>query len=154
VDLNLAAQTPWLAHQLQFVAGLGPRKAMALLKAVQRQEQVAARKAVWKELNVIGKKVFWSVTETSRVCQVLPGETGVLPPLMLEQILLLHCKPLSSCAEGKSYHHFMPLLSLPARNSVKTQSLPACLEHTSALCACWHAGMQQVHSESGALQLG
>ena len=30
----------------------------------------------------------------------------------------------------------------------------ACLEHTSALCACWHAGMQQVPSESGALQLG
>ncbi len=67
VDLNLAAQTPWLAHQLQFVAGLGPRKAMALLKAVQRQEQVTARKAVWKELNVIGKKVFWSVDETSHV---------------------------------------------------------------------------------------
>ena len=60
MDLNLAAQTPWLAPQLQFVAGLGPRKAMALLKAVQRQEQVAARKAVWKELNVIGRKVFWS----------------------------------------------------------------------------------------------
>lgn len=64
VDLNLAAQTPWLAHQLQFVGGLGPRKAMAVLKGVQRQEQVAARKAVWKELNVIGKKVFWSVTLT------------------------------------------------------------------------------------------
>ena len=44
VDVSLAAQTPWLAHQLQFVAGLGPRKATSLLKAVQRQEQVASRK--------------------------------------------------------------------------------------------------------------
>ncbi len=78
MDLNLAAQTPWLAHQLQFVAGLGPRKAMALLKALQRQEQVAARKAVWKELNVIGKKVFWSVTGTSHVCQAFVGETDML----------------------------------------------------------------------------
>ncbi len=77
MDLNLVAQTPWLAHQLQFVAGLGPRKAMALLKAVQRQEQVAARKAVWKELNVIGKKVFWSVTETCHVEFLLMKPEGI-----------------------------------------------------------------------------
>ena len=62
MDVNLAAQTPWLAHQLQFVAGLGPRKAAAVLKAIQRQEQVASRRAVWKELKAIGKKVFWSVS--------------------------------------------------------------------------------------------
>jgi len=48
------------------------------LKALQRQEQVAARKAVWKELNVIGKKVFWSVTGTSHVCQAFDGETDML----------------------------------------------------------------------------
>ncbi|KAL0039173.1 hypothetical protein WJX77_010168 [Trebouxia sp. C0004] len=76
VDLNLAAQTPWLAHQLQFVAGLGPRKAMALLKAVQRQEQVAARKAVWKELNVIGKKVFWNAAGALRIRRSAAGLTN------------------------------------------------------------------------------
>lgn len=63
--MNVAAQTPWLAHQLQFVAGLGPRKAAAVLKGIQRQEQVASRRAVWKELKVIGKKVFWYVPVSS-----------------------------------------------------------------------------------------
>ena len=70
VDVNLAAQTPWLAHQLQFVAGLGPRKAAAVLKAIQRQEQVASRRAVWKELKAIGKKVFWSVANADFTCHV------------------------------------------------------------------------------------
>ena len=71
MDVNVAAQTPWLAHQLQFVAGLGPRKAAAVLKGIQRQEQVASRRAVWKELKVIGKKVFWYVPHSSPVCCVV-----------------------------------------------------------------------------------
>ena len=32
VDINLAASNPWMASTLQFVAGLGPRKARALLQ--------------------------------------------------------------------------------------------------------------------------
>jgi transcription elongation factor SPT6 len=36
VDVNAAACMPWRAPPLQFVAGLGPRKAAALLQAVQR----------------------------------------------------------------------------------------------------------------------
>ncbi len=82
VDLNLAAQTPWQAHPLQFVAGLGPRKATALLKAVQRQEQVAARRAVWKELNVIGKKVFWLVNLPCG-CYILTGECVCAPACIM-----------------------------------------------------------------------
>jgi len=34
-DINQMASAPWRAHTLQFVAGLGPRKAAALLRAVQ-----------------------------------------------------------------------------------------------------------------------
>jgi hypothetical protein len=32
VDINLAASNPWMASTLQFVAGLGPRKARALVQ--------------------------------------------------------------------------------------------------------------------------
>lgn len=32
VDINLAATNQWMASTLQFVAGLGPRKARALLQ--------------------------------------------------------------------------------------------------------------------------
>ncbi len=36
-DINLMAMVPWRAHMLQFVCGLGPRKAQHLLKTIQRQ---------------------------------------------------------------------------------------------------------------------
>ena len=65
VDLNFAAQTTWLAPQLQFVPGLGPRKALALLKWVQRQDHVNARRPIYRGPDSSGcplaKKVFWSV---------------------------------------------------------------------------------------------
>ena len=32
MDINLAASNPWMASTLQFVAGLGPRKARALVQ--------------------------------------------------------------------------------------------------------------------------
>lgn len=35
-DINLMAMVPWRAHMLQFVCGLGPRKAQHLLKTIQR----------------------------------------------------------------------------------------------------------------------
>lgn len=59
VDINAVSRVPWLASPLQFVAGLGPRKAGALMKAIQRQQQVVdSRQFVWQELGVIGKLVF------------------------------------------------------------------------------------------------
>jgi transcription elongation factor SPT6 len=36
VDINAAAAHPWRQPALQFVPGLGPRKAAALVKAVAR----------------------------------------------------------------------------------------------------------------------
>jgi hypothetical protein len=35
-DINLMAAVPWRAHMLQFICGLGPRKAQHLLKTIQR----------------------------------------------------------------------------------------------------------------------
>jgi len=40
VDVNAAAATPWRAPPLAFVAGLGPRKAQALLRAAVREKGV------------------------------------------------------------------------------------------------------------------
>ena len=58
MDINRAAHSAWQAAPLQFVAGLGPRKAQALLRAVQREGAVATRYAMWNELQVLGKCVF------------------------------------------------------------------------------------------------
>ena len=57
VDLNAAAQNPWLAAQLPFVGGLGPVKAAALTRAMQRKRAVDSRKAVW-QMGVMGDRVF------------------------------------------------------------------------------------------------
>ena len=38
VDLNRAAMFPWLSHTVQYVSGLGPRKASALLREAASHE--------------------------------------------------------------------------------------------------------------------
>ncbi|BDA45673.1 Transcription elongation factor SPT6 [Coccomyxa sp. Obi] len=58
VDLNRVALNTWQAAPLQFVAGLGPRKAQALLRAVQRVQSVESRFALWEELGLLGRNVF------------------------------------------------------------------------------------------------
>jgi transcriptional accessory protein Tex/SPT6 len=45
VDINMAASNQWMAPPLQFVAGLGPRKARALLQ-VHRAESATPRMVV------------------------------------------------------------------------------------------------------------
>lgn len=53
-DINVMASETWQAASLPFVAGLGPRKAQALLQAVQSTEggyvhdRASLRKDVWK----------------------------------------------------------------------------------------------------------
>ena len=58
MDINRVAHSAWQAAPLQFVAGLGPRKAQALLRAAGREEGVASRYTMWNELGVMGKCVF------------------------------------------------------------------------------------------------
>lgn len=58
VDINRVAHSAWQAPPLAFVAGLGPRKAQALLRAAGREEGVASRYIMWNELGVMGKCVF------------------------------------------------------------------------------------------------
>ncbi|CAA7401540.1 unnamed protein product [Spirodela intermedia] len=56
VDINLAASHEWLFAPLQFVSGLGPRKASALQKALARAGSVFSRKEI--TMGVLRKKVF------------------------------------------------------------------------------------------------
>lgn len=50
VDINLAANVPWRSHSLQFVPGLGPRKAQALLQVRGESRLYASggRKYQWQ----------------------------------------------------------------------------------------------------------
>lgn len=59
VDINLAANVVWRREALQFVPGLGPRKARSLLEAVQRNNnKVESRNEMYRELGVLGKTVL------------------------------------------------------------------------------------------------
>ena len=58
LDVNVVAHLAWQAAPLQFVAGLGPRKAQLLARAVQREEFVQSRSELYKGLGVLGKHVF------------------------------------------------------------------------------------------------
>ena len=62
LDINVAAHSAWQQAPLQFIAGLGPRKAQLLARSVQREEFVATRNAIWKELGVMERVVFRHVT--------------------------------------------------------------------------------------------
>ena len=52
------ASSMWQAASLQFVAGLGPRKAQSLLQAVQAQEFAHNRVSLWKDIWKPGNCVF------------------------------------------------------------------------------------------------
>lgn len=70
LNINLVAQTPWMTPQLQFVPGLGPRKALAVLKWVQRQDHLNARRPLYKDVGCpLGKQVFWNAAPALRIKQ-------------------------------------------------------------------------------------
>ena len=56
LDVNLAAAHEWLFSSLQFISGLGPRKASSLKKALARAGSVFSRKEI--AMGVLKKKVF------------------------------------------------------------------------------------------------
>jgi len=57
VDVNRLIQAPWKAHTLQYVSGLGPRKAAALLDSIKATGRIESRKQI---KNFLGQKVFES----------------------------------------------------------------------------------------------
>eukprot|EP00898_Chlorokybus_atmophyticus_P008664 jgi/Chlat1/879/Chrsp107S01340 len=67
VDINAAAAHKWLAAPLQFVSGLGPRKAAALLRGLQRNNgRCDSRKELLIDLG-LGKCVFVNCAAVLRV---------------------------------------------------------------------------------------
>jgi len=68
VDINLAVSHPWMAAPLEFVPGLGPRKAQALIRAINRNGGVVeSRKSLYRDLNILGKAVFRNASPYLRV---------------------------------------------------------------------------------------
>ncbi|KAL4447813.1 hypothetical protein ABPG75_005032 [Micractinium tetrahymenae] len=68
VDLNAVVSSTWQSATLQFTPGLGPRKAAALLRGVQRAGGfVESRSQVWRELGVMGNRVFKNAAPYLRV---------------------------------------------------------------------------------------
>jgi len=81
VDLNAAVAFTHRRAPLQFVGGLGPRKALALVQAVQRAEHGAAvqsREAL-EAAGVLGPVVFKNAAGSLRIClRSLGPEDGAL----------------------------------------------------------------------------
>lgn len=66
VDVNLAANHEWLFAPLQFISGLGPRKAASLQRALVREGAIFTRKDLLTKLG-LGKKVFVNAVGFLRV---------------------------------------------------------------------------------------
>ncbi len=68
VDMNAAVAHPHLAHTLQFVAGLGPRKAQAILSTLQlKGGKLESRANLVVEHKVMGGKVFANCASFLRI---------------------------------------------------------------------------------------
>ncbi|KAG9449004.1 hypothetical protein H6P81_008969 [Aristolochia fimbriata] len=65
LDINLAASHEWLLAPLQFISGLGPRKASGLQRALVRVGSVFSRKELMTDF--IKKKVFFNAVGFLRV---------------------------------------------------------------------------------------
>eukprot|EP00163_Fabomonas_tropica_P004195 TRINITY_DN13708_c0_g1_i2.p1 TRINITY_DN13708_c0_g1~~TRINITY_DN13708_c0_g1_i2.p1 ORF type:complete len:1288 (+),score=417.73 TRINITY_DN13708_c0_g1_i2:86-3865(+) len=64
IDLISARQHPHLAHALQFVAGLGPRKAAALQQALRRMGSRVSRRDFLVQKELVGKVVYTNCAAT------------------------------------------------------------------------------------------
>ena len=74
LDINVVAHSAWQAAPLQFVAGLGPRKAQLLSRAVQREEVVQTRSDLYKGLGILGKHVFRrALLQQTNICSQAPS---------------------------------------------------------------------------------
>ncbi|XP_020528358.1 transcription elongation factor SPT6-like [Amborella trichopoda] len=67
IDINLAACHEWLFSPLQFVSGLGPRKAASLQRAVVRAGRVFSRKEIPLNLRALKQNVFINAAGFLRV---------------------------------------------------------------------------------------
>lgn len=67
VDINLAASHEWMFSPLQFVSGLGPRKAASLQRAILRAGRVHTRRELLTTLGAMKRLVFINAAGFLRV---------------------------------------------------------------------------------------
>ncbi|KAI7755111.1 hypothetical protein M8C21_025981 [Ambrosia artemisiifolia] len=67
LDVNLAISHEWLFAPLQFISGLGPRKAASLQPSLVRASSIYTRKDLLK--HKLGRKVFVNAVGFLRVCR-------------------------------------------------------------------------------------
>ncbi|KAH9293044.1 hypothetical protein KI387_041751, partial [Taxus chinensis] len=83
IDINLAAFHEWMLAPLQFVAGLGPRKAASIQRAILRAGWVFSRRELLTTLGAMKRLVFINAAGFLRVRgigQAVPGN-HVMDPL-------------------------------------------------------------------------
>lgn len=103
MDVNLACNVAWRSELLQFVPGLGPRKAGALLAALTRNRNKAeSRSMLYKDLGVMGKVVFRWGPAHAACCAQRP------------MVQLLDGWAQSACCEASFGRHRMQIDHVPA----------------------------------------
>ncbi|XP_057817210.1 transcription elongation factor SPT6-like isoform X2 [Cryptomeria japonica] len=83
VDINLAASHEWMFSPLQFVAGLGPRKAASIQRAILRAGRVYSRRELLTPLEAMKRLVFINAAGFLRVRGTGQAASGnhVMDPL-------------------------------------------------------------------------
>ncbi|EFJ08665.1 hypothetical protein SELMODRAFT_447972 [Selaginella moellendorffii] len=81
VDVNMAASHDWLFAPLQFVAGLGPRKAAYIKRAIQGAGRVSSRKEMLTSLELMKRNVFINAAGFIRIRGSGQVPSGTLDPL-------------------------------------------------------------------------
>ncbi|BBN03708.1 transcription elongation factor SPT6 [Marchantia polymorpha subsp. ruderalis] len=83
IDVNLAASHDWLFAPLQFISGLGPRKATYIQRSIQGAGRVTSRKELLLALRIMGRRVFINAAGFIRVRGTGQASTGnqLLDPL-------------------------------------------------------------------------
>ncbi|KAJ7545245.1 hypothetical protein O6H91_09G112200 [Diphasiastrum complanatum] len=83
VDVNLAASHEWLFAPLQFISGLGPRKAVVMKRSLQGAGRVNSRKEMLTALELMKRNVFFNSAGFLRVRGSGQASTGnlVMDPL-------------------------------------------------------------------------
>ncbi|CAM6129610.1 unnamed protein product [Calypogeia fissa] len=83
VDVNMAASHDWLFAPLQFVSGLGPRKASYVQRSIQGAGRISTRRELLATLRLMGRKVFINAAGFIRVRGTGQASTGnhIMDPL-------------------------------------------------------------------------
>ncbi|MCO5570094.1 hypothetical protein L7F22_023810 [Adiantum nelumboides] len=83
IDINMAAVHDWLFAPLQFICGLGARKASVIQRSIQGVGRISTRKEMLTPLRLMKKNVFINACASLRICSSGQAASGnqVMDPL-------------------------------------------------------------------------